>query len=47
MLQAQGETEVLVAGDPENRHMAMCDAQGGIHYHPNVIEILVCLHLLS
>jgi len=45
VLQAQGETEVLVAGDPEHRHMAMCDKQGGMRYHPNAIEILVRLHL--
>jgi len=44
-LQAEGETEVLVAGDPEHRHMAMCDKQGGMRYHPNAIEILVRLHL--
>jgi len=41
ILQAEGETEVLVAGDPEHRHMAMCDKQGGMRYHPNAIEILV------
>jgi len=40
-LQAEGETEVLVAGDPEHRHMAECDKQGGMRYHPNAIEILV------
>jgi len=45
ILQADGETEVLVAGEPERRHMAMCDKQGGMRYHPNAIEILVCLHL--
>ena len=43
--QADGETEILVAGDPEHRHMAKCDKQGGILYHPNVIDILVRLHL--
>jgi len=43
VLQAEGETEVLVAGDPELRHMAMCDKQGGMRYHPNAIEILVRL----
>jgi len=41
MLQAEGETEVLVAGDPEHKHMKMCDEQGGMHYHPNAIDILV------
>jgi len=39
--QAEGESEVLVAGDPEHRHMAKCDKQGGMRYHPNAIEILV------
>jgi LDH2 family malate/lactate/ureidoglycolate dehydrogenase len=37
---AAGETEVLVAGDPERKHMAKCDKQGGILYHPNQIELL-------
>ncbi|XP_064476491.1 uncharacterized oxidoreductase YjmC-like [Ornithodoros turicata] len=30
--------EVLVAGDPERRHMAKCDAEGGIRYHINQIK---------
>ncbi|KAL3832501.1 hypothetical protein ACJMK2_024140 [Sinanodonta woodiana] len=38
---AEGETEVLVAGDPERQHMAKCDKQGGILYHPNVIKYAV------
>ena len=42
--QAEGETEVLVAGDPEHKHMAMCDKQGGMRYHPNAIDILVTMH---
>lgn len=36
-----------MAGDPEHRHMAMCDKQGGMHYHPNAIEILVRLHFTA
>lgn len=35
---AEGEKEILVAGDPERRHMKKCDDQGGILYHPNQIE---------
>ncbi|WAR14257.1 YJMC-like protein [Mya arenaria] len=35
---ADGETEVLVPGDPERKHMAKCDQQGGILYHPNQIK---------
>ncbi|KAL4222706.1 hypothetical protein ACF0H5_018747 [Mactra antiquata] len=35
---AEGETEVLVAGDPERIHMEKCDRQGGIWYHPNQIK---------
>jgi hypothetical protein len=41
IFQAVGETEVLVAGDPERKHMEKCDKQGGINYHPNVIDLLV------
>ncbi|CAG5115924.1 unnamed protein product, partial [Candidula unifasciata] len=35
---AEGETEVLVAGDPEKKHMAKCDKLGGIPYHANQIK---------
>ncbi|XP_053380813.1 uncharacterized oxidoreductase YjmC-like [Mercenaria mercenaria] len=34
----EGETEVLVAGDPERKHMEKCDQQGGILYHPEQIK---------
>ncbi|XP_076461628.1 putative oxidoreductase YjmC [Babylonia areolata] len=34
---AEGEREVLVPGDPERQHMAMCDSRGGIPYQPQQI----------
>ncbi|XP_013391480.1 uncharacterized protein LOC106159668 isoform X2 [Lingula anatina] len=37
---AEGESEVLVAGDPERKHMSQCDREGGIRYHPNQIAYL-------
>jgi len=40
---AEGETEVLVAGDPERRHMEKCKKQGGILYHPNQIVLMHAL----
>ena len=38
VLQAEGETEVLVPGDSERQHMASCDRQGGIAYKLKQIE---------
>ncbi|KAK7494939.1 hypothetical protein BaRGS_00013818 [Batillaria attramentaria] len=35
---AEGETEVLVPGDPERKNMERCDKMGGIPYHPNQIK---------
>lgn len=35
---ADGKSEVLVAGDPERKHMEKCDKLGGILYHPNQIK---------
>ena len=35
---AEGEQgEILIAGDPEKAHMAKCETEGGIRYHPNLI----------
>lgn len=43
MFKAEDEQDtVLVAGDPERRHMEMCDKKGGIPYHPNQIKYGVC-----
>ena len=38
VLQAEGETEVLVPGDSERQHMASCDRKGGIAYKLKQIE---------
>ncbi|KAL3869154.1 hypothetical protein ACJMK2_041867 [Sinanodonta woodiana] len=35
---AEGCDKVLVAGDPERRHIDMCQKRGGIPYHPNQIK---------
>ncbi|XP_052808242.1 uncharacterized oxidoreductase YjmC-like isoform X1 [Mya arenaria] len=35
---AEEGVEVMVPGDPERKHMAKCDQQGGILYHPNQIK---------
>ncbi|KAL5007454.1 hypothetical protein ScPMuIL_016260 [Solemya velum] len=37
---ADGESEVLVAGDPEKRHMEKCDKLGGIPYHSSQIQFV-------
>lgn len=37
----EGETAVLVAGDPERQHMHKVDQDGGIHYHINLVEAMV------
>ena len=48
ILQISDETEVLVAGDPERQHMALCDTRGGIPYHPNQIQfgVGICIDSL-
>ncbi|XP_071954795.1 uncharacterized oxidoreductase YjmC-like isoform X2 [Antedon mediterranea] len=35
---AEGETEVLVAGDPERKHIDKVKKDGGLSYHKNLIE---------
>ncbi len=35
---APNQPEVWVAGDPERKHMALCDKLGGIPYHQNQID---------
>ncbi|KAJ7358777.1 hypothetical protein OS493_021556 [Desmophyllum pertusum] len=37
---AEGETAVLVAGDPERAHMHKVKQDGGIHYHVNMLEAM-------
>ncbi|XP_059177330.1 uncharacterized oxidoreductase YjmC-like [Physella acuta] len=35
---AEGESEILVPGDPENQHIELCTKLGGIPYHSKQIE---------
>ncbi|XP_077986703.1 putative oxidoreductase YjmC [Glandiceps talaboti] len=37
---AEGETEVLVPGDPERQHMKKVDEEGGVRYHINLINAM-------
>ncbi|XP_022795576.1 uncharacterized protein LOC111334150 isoform X1 [Stylophora pistillata] len=37
---AEGETAVLVAGDPERAHIQKVKEDGGIHYHVNLLEAM-------
>ena len=41
LFQAEGETAVLVAGDPEREHMRKVREDGGIYYHENVLKSMV------
>ena len=45
MLQAEGETAVLVAGDPEKEHMRKVFEDGGIYYHENVLKSMVSMFI--
>uniref|UniRef100_A0A2C9KQK3 Malate dehydrogenase n=1 Tax=Biomphalaria glabrata TaxID=6526 RepID=A0A2C9KQK3_BIOGL len=35
---AEGNTEILVPGEPEKIHIKLCETLGGIPYHPNQID---------
>ncbi|XP_068727510.1 uncharacterized oxidoreductase YjmC-like [Montipora capricornis] len=37
---AEGETAVLVAGDPERKHMRKVGEEGGIRYHVNLLRAM-------
>ena len=43
-MQAEGETEVLVAGDPERQHLEKVKRNGGIHYHVNLLSAMVSMY---
>ncbi|XP_077981041.1 putative oxidoreductase YjmC [Glandiceps talaboti] len=40
---AEGQSEVFVAGDPERKHMAKVNTEGGIRYHPNLVHFMKTL----
>ena len=45
--QIEGESAVLVAGDPEREHMRKVEKDGGIHYHVNLLSAMVRLSVLQ
>lgn len=45
--QIEGESAVLVAGDPEREHIRKVDQDGGIHYHINLLSAMVRLSVLQ
>ena len=46
LFQANGTSEVFVAGDPERKHMALCDRLGGIPYKQKQIQFAVQFNLV-
>ena len=45
--QIEGESAVLVAGDPEREHMRKVEQDGRIHYHVNLLSAMVRLSVLQ
>ena len=45
--QIEGESAVLVAGDPEREHMRKVEQDGGVHYHVNVLSAMVRLQVFN
>lgn len=43
LFKAEGESAVLVAGDPERKHMRKVEGEGGIRYHVNLLRAMVSL----
>lgn len=41
--QAEGESAVLVAGDPEKAHALKVRVDGGIYYHVNLLRAMVSI----
>lgn len=45
--QIEGDSAVLVAGDPERKHMRKVEQDGGVHYHVNVLSAMVRLQVFN
>ena len=45
--QIEGESAVLVAGDPEREHTRKVEQDGGVHYHVNVLSAMVRLQVFN
>ena len=41
IFKAEGETEILIPGDKEERYEKYCEERGGIPYHPNQVKYAV------